>query len=176
MPRLFAALEIPHDAVASLSSLRFGLPNAHWVDPADYHLTLRFYGDVRCETADEIAAALDKVRAAKFTMALKGLHVFSRKKPHSLYAEVAACPELFALQEKVDNAARRLVPAESRKWTPHVTLARLKNIREQDLIFYLGARSRFAAEPFAVSRFCLMSSKDSVGGGPYIIEETWSLA
>lgn len=176
MPRLFAALEIPHEAVLSLSLLRGGLPHAHWIEPADYHLTLRFYGDVSFAIADEIAAALDKARCPSFTLSLRGVHVFSPKKPHSLYAEVAAAPPLFALQEKIEHASRRIVPPEPRKWTPHVTVARLRQTKEQDLAVWLAARGNFAAPPFTVSRFCLMSSRDSVGGGPYIIEETWPLA
>ena len=46
MPRLFTALEIPRDAALSLSLLRGGLPGARWIDVENYHLTLRFIGDV----------------------------------------------------------------------------------------------------------------------------------
>ncbi len=42
MPRLFTALEIPRDAAMSLSFLRGGLPSARWIEPENYHLTLRF--------------------------------------------------------------------------------------------------------------------------------------
>lgn len=176
MPRLFAALEIPHEAALSLSLLRGGLPNARWVEPADYHLTLRFYGDVSFAAADEIAAALDRLHCRPFTLALKGVHVFSPKKPHSLYAALEPSKPLAALQEKIENAARRIVPPETRKWRPHVTLARLRQTNEQDLAAYLSGRGNFAAPLWPVKRFCLMSSKDSVGGGPYIIEEAWPLA
>ena len=46
MPRLFTALEIPPEIGQSLAMLRGGLPGARWVEPENYHLTLRFIGDV----------------------------------------------------------------------------------------------------------------------------------
>ncbi|TJW81833.1 MAG: hypothetical protein E5V92_23610 [Mesorhizobium sp.] len=60
MPRLFTALEIPRDAALSLSLLRGGLPGARWIDVENYHLTLRFIGDIEGHVADEIANALDR--------------------------------------------------------------------------------------------------------------------
>ena len=57
-----------------------------------------------------------------------------------------------------------------------MTLARLKNSSDNDVARYLSARGNFATMPFRVSRFVLMSSRDSVGGGPYIVEEAWPLA
>ena len=54
MPRLFTALEIPRSAAMSLSLLRGGLPGARWIDVENYHITLRFIGDVDGRTADEI--------------------------------------------------------------------------------------------------------------------------
>ena len=52
MPRLFTALEIPPDIADRLSSLRGGLSNARWITPENYHVTLRFIGDI-----DEIGRA-----------------------------------------------------------------------------------------------------------------------
>ena len=53
MPRLFTALEIPRNAALSLSLLRGGLPGGRWIDVENYHITLRFIGDVDGRTADE---------------------------------------------------------------------------------------------------------------------------
>ncbi|RWF16285.1 MAG: RNA 2',3'-cyclic phosphodiesterase, partial [Mesorhizobium sp.] len=60
-------------------------------------------------------------------------------------------------------------------FTPHVTLARLRNSSPLDVAQYLSARGNFSALAFRVGRFVLMSSRDSVGGGPYIVEEAWPL-
>lgn len=176
MPRLFTALEIPRDAALSLSLLRGGLPGARWIDVENYHLTLRFIGDVEGHIADEIANALDRVDRPSFQMTLSGVGAFGGKKPHAVWAGVSATPDLVALQGEIDRICQRLgLPADPRKFTPHVTLARLRNASPLDVAQYLSARGNFAALPFRVGRFVLMSSRDSVGGGPYIVEEAWPL-
>jgi 2'-5' RNA ligase len=176
MPRLFTALEIPRDAALSLSLLRGGLPGARWIDVENYHLTLRFIGDVEGHVADEVANALDRVRRPGFDLTLSGVGAFGSKKPHSVYAGVAPSPELNALQGEIDRICNRVgAPSDQRKFTPHVTLARLRNSGSMDIASYLSARGNFSTMPFRVSRFVLMSSRDSVGGGPYVVEEAWPL-
>jgi 2'-5' RNA ligase len=176
MPRLFTALEIPRDAALSLSLLRGGLPGARWIDVENYHLTLRFIGDVEGHIADEIANALDRVRRPCFSLALSGVGAFGSKKPHALWAGVTASPDLAALQGEIERICQRIgVPSDPRKFMPHVTLARLKNASDNDVARYLSAHGSFSTLPFKVARFVLMSSRDSVGGGPYIVEEAWQL-
>lgn len=176
MPRLFTALEIPRDAALSLSLLRGGLPGARWIDVENYHLTLRFFGDLEGHVADEIADALDRVRRPSFQLALSGVGAFGQKKPRAVWAGVSASPDLFALQAEIERIAKRLgLPADARKFVPHVTLARLRHGNPRDVATYLSARGNFSTAPFRVGRFVLMSSKDSVGGGPYIVEEAWPL-
>ena len=177
MPRLFTALEIPRDAALSLSLLRGGLPGARWIDVENYHITLRFIGDIEGHVADEIANALDRVRRRAFPLTLSGVGVFGGKKPHAVWAGVAASPDLTALQGEIDRICQRLgISADPRKFTPHVTLARLRNSSPLEVAQYLSARGNFSAQPFRVGRFVLMSSRDSVGGGPYIVEEAWPLS
>jgi 2'-5' RNA ligase len=177
MPRLFTALEIPRDAALSLSLLRGGLPGARWVDVEDYHITLRFIGDVEGHVADEIANALDRVRRPAFTLTLSGVGAFGGRKPHAVWAGVAASPDLTALQGEIERICQRLgLASDPRKFMPHVTLARLRNSSPAEVAHYLSARGNFAAAPFRAGRFVLMSSRDSVGGGPYIVEEAWPLA
>ncbi|MGO4835824.1 RNA 2',3'-cyclic phosphodiesterase, partial [Rhizobiaceae sp. 2RAB30] len=98
------------------------------------------------------------------------------KKPHAVWAGVAPSPDLNALQGEIERICQRLgLPSDPRKFAPHVTLARLKNGNPGDVAHYLSARGNFSTLPFRVGRFVLMSSRDSIGGGPYIVEETWPL-
>lgn len=176
MPRLFTALEIPRDAALSLSLMRGGLPGARWIDVENYHMTLRFIGDVAGHVADEIVEALDRVRRPSFDMILSGVGAFGSKKPHAVYAAVAPSPELNALQAEIDRICSRVgAPSDQRKFVPHVTLARLRNSNPLDVAAYLSAHGNFAALPFSIGRFVLMSSRDSIGGGPYVVEEAWPL-
>ncbi|WP_288430576.1 RNA 2',3'-cyclic phosphodiesterase [uncultured Agrobacterium sp.] len=176
MPRLFTALEIPRNAAMSLSLLRGGLPGARWIDVENYHITLRFIGDIDGRTADEVVYRLDQIDREEFQINLTGVGSFGSKKPHSIWAGVSPSPEMTALQGEIERICQRLgLPPDPRKFTPHVTLARLRNARLDDVVHYLSGRGDFRTSPFNVGRFVLMSSKESVGGGPYIAEEAFPL-
>ena len=126
MPRLFVALEIPREAALSLSLLRGGLHGARWIDVENYHLTLRFIGDVDAPTADELLHALDRVQRHEFSLSLIGMGSFGSKKPHSIWAGVSASPDLIALQAEIERICQRLrLKPDPRKFTPHVTLGAL---------------------------------------------------
>lgn len=176
MPRLFIALEVPRNLALSLSLLRGGLPGARWIDVENYHITLRFIGDVDGRTADELVDRLDRIDRPEFQLSLNGIGSFGSKKPHSIWAGVTPSPELYALQGEIERICQRIgLAPDPRKFTPHVTLARLKNCRLDDVVHYLSGRGNFFATPFTATRFVLMSSKESVGGGPYLTEEVFPL-
>lgn len=176
MPRLFTALEIPRNVAMSLSLLRGGIPGARWIDVENYHITLRFIGDVDNRTADEIVDRLDRIDRPEFQMQLTGIGSFGSKKPHSVWAGVAPSPDMLALQGEIERICQRIgLPPDPRKFAAHVTLARLKNCRLDDVVHYLSGRGNFHTVPFNVSRFVLLSSKESVGGGPYVTEEVFPL-
>ena len=177
MPRLFTALEIPRNAALSLSLLRGGLPGARWIDVENYHITLRFIGDVDGRTADEVVNRLDRIDREEFQISLTGVGSFGSKKPHSVFAGVSPSPAMNALQGEIERICQRIgLPPDPRRFTPHVTLARLKSSRLDDVVEYLSSRGNFHTMPFTVSRFVLLSSKESVGGGPYLTEEVFPLS
>jgi 2'-5' RNA ligase len=177
MPRLFTALEIPRNAAMSLSLLRGGLPGARWIDVENYHITLRFIGDIDNRTADEVVNRLDRIDRPEFQVNLTGIGSFGSKKPHSIWAGVSPSADMTALQGEIERICQRLgLPPDPRKFTPHVTLARLRSSRLDDVVHYLSGRGDFRTSPFTVGRFVLMSSKESVGGGPYIVEEAFPLS
>lgn len=177
MPRLFTALELPADIAFSVSLLRGGLPGARWISPENYHVTLRFIGDVDDRTGDEIAEQLSRVSRPTFRLALEGLGAFGSKKPHSLWVGVKNTAALKELQSEHERLMQRIgLEAERRKFSPHVTIARLRHASEADVAAYLALRGDFITPPFSVGRFVLLSSRASKGGGPYVMEEAYPLA
>jgi len=176
MPRLFTGIEIPAAVREQLSYLRGGLPGARWIDPDNYHLTLRFVGDVDMNIAEEIAASLARVSRPAFTLALSHIGTLGTRKPHAVVVKPSSSPALLELQAEHERAMQRIgLPPETRKFTPHVTLARLRGAVGRDIADYLTLRGGFAAGPFPVERFVLYSSRNSVGGGPYVVEEAYPL-
>lgn len=177
MPRLFTGLEIPPDIVRALASLRGGLPGARWIDPENYHLTLRFIGDVDDTTAHEVASMLGQIRRDSFDLRIEGLSSFGGRKPRAVVATVSPSPQLIEAQAEQDRLMQRIgLEPEGRKYIPHVTLARLRDSSSRQVAEYLASRGFFRTSPFRVSRFVLFSSRDSVGGGPYVVEEAYPLA
>ena len=177
MPRLFTALEIPSPIAFSLSLLRGGLPGARWVDPENYHITLRFIGDIDTRTADEVVRALARVDRPRFDLSLDGLDAMGGRKPHAIVACVKGSPALKELQAEHERIIQRIgLEPERRRFRPHVTLARIRSSSEADAAAYLALRGDFRTAPFPIGRFVLLSSKASTGGGPYLVEEAYPLA
>lgn len=177
MPRLFTGLEIPPSVARALAMMRGGLPGARWIDPENYHLTLRFIGDIDDALAREIALLLGRVHRGPFEARLDGLTSFGGRKPRAVVAAVSPVPALMELQAEHDRLLQRLgLEPEGRKYTPHVTLARLRDSSSHEVADYLAARGHFRSATFEVSRFVLFSSRASVGGGPYLVEEAYPLA
>jgi 2'-5' RNA ligase len=171
MPRLFTGLEIPSIVAESLAIMRGGLPGARWIDPENYHITLRFIGDIDDALAREIAGLLDRLQRDAFELQLDGLLSFGGRKPRALVAPVKPVPQLMELQAEQERLLRRMgLEPEGRKYTPHVTLARLRDTSSHQVAEYLAARGHYRSPSFRVSRFVLFSSRASVGGGPYVIE------
>jgi RNA 2',3'-cyclic 3'-phosphodiesterase len=176
MPRLFTGLEIPSDIGQALATLRGGLPGARWINPENYHLTLRFIGDVDDTVAHEVASLLGRVKRGAFDLHLDGLTSFGGRKPRAVVANVSPAQALLDGQAEQERLMQRIgLEPEGRKYTPHVTLARLRESSSRDVAEYLAARGFFRTSPFKVSRFVLFSSRASVGGGPYVVEASYPL-
>ncbi len=177
MPRLFAGLEIPPHVGQTLSNLRGGLPGARWIDPENYHVTLRFIGDIDGASANEIASMLDRVNRKPFEVTVRGLSSFGGKKPRAVVATVVPTRPLIELQAELERLMQRIgLDPEGRKFSPHVTLARLHDASSQDVADYLSVRGYYPTKVFTADRFVLFSARASTGGGPYVVEDSYALS
>ena len=178
MPRLFTGLEVPREVALALSLKRGGLLGARWIDPENYHITLRFIGDVDHHTASEVADMLDRlIDSEAFTVKLDHLGSFGGDRPRALFAGVENNAALVRLQAAQERVLQRcgLAP-EGRKFVPHVSLARLRGASAMEVAQFIALAGRFMPLEFQVRRFVLFSSTDSVGGGPYLVEQAYRLA
>ncbi len=176
MPRLFAGLEIPVSVATVLSGLRGGLTGARWIEPSDYHITLRFIGDVGNRIAQEIDILLADIRRETLDIRLSGLDVFGGDRPHALLATVEPTRPLIELQSEVERLVRACgFVIDRRRYHPHVTLARLRGVSSRDVAEYLSIRGYYPSQNFRADRFVLFSARDTVGGGPYRVETAYPL-
>jgi 2'-5' RNA ligase len=177
MPRLFTGIEIPPAIAQSLATLRGGLSGARWIDPENYHLTLRFIGDVDHTVAREVVSLLGRVRRTSFELRVEDLKSFGGRTPRAVVAIVAATPAVIELQAEHERLMQRVgLEPEGRKYIPHVTLARLRESSSRQVADYLALRAPFRSDTFKVSRFVLFSSRASIGGGPYVVEAAYPLS
>ena len=167
--RLFVALELPSTMRARLSFLAGGLPGVRWVPPENYHITLRFIGELPGWRADEVDQALAGVRAPGFTLKLSGVGTFEKAgRLASLWVGVERCAALEHLQTKVETALQRAgVERERRRFQPHVTLARFGGARfggardgapVEKVAGWVQSHNLFRSEPVVMEHFTLFSS------------------
>ncbi len=169
MLRLFVGLELPDGVIARLNIMCAGVPGATWVEPANMHITLRFIGEVEEHVAEEIDAALARIEAKAFSLELSGVGTFGEgTKARALWAAVTPSPELSHLHAKVESAVVRAgVPPEGRKFTPHVTLARLDHTPPARLHTFVEGNGLFQAGPFTVDHLTLFESRLGIGSPVY---------
>lgn len=177
MIRLFVAIALPDDARAFLAAMAGGVPGARWVPPGNMHLTLRFIGNVDEATAEDLDAALGLVRAPAFDVAIEGVGCFSRGRvPTMLWAGVAKNAALTHLQERIESALVRAGAApEPRKFTPHVTLARLGNTPRARVEAFIADHALLRLPPFRVTQFTLFSSSLGHDHPTYAAEISYQL-
>ena len=153
MTRTFIAVDL-NDAVTlalerQIAVLAIALPGVRWVDPAALHLTLAFLGELdesQVVAATEAAEA-SASQAQPFRLAIAGLGAFgSPKAPRVIWAGLGG--DLAALRGLHADVARELqargFPPEERAFSPHLTLARIKQPLRPDAVSRL---SMLMAEP-----------------------------
>ena len=176
MIRLFVALELPETVRDGLTALEGGVPGARWMTDGQLHLTLRFIGEVDENVAHDIDDALLSIRAPAFMLELAGVGEFGGKAPRALWAGVRPNESLTHLQKKVETALQRIgLPPEERKFSAHVTLARMRASQREKVVQFLTHHALFASGPIPVDRFVLFSSHLGSGGSVYHAERMYRL-
>ena len=177
MIRLFVALPIPDHIWDALTGLQNGLPGARWTDPDNFHLTLRFIGEIDYGAAEDLAHDLMRIDAPAFDVTLDQLNWFGNKRrPSALIAQARKDEGLMHLQRKVESAAVRCgFKPESRKFLPHVTLARLKTTSIQEAERFVAERRLPLDRNFEADRFVLYSSFLAHTGSIYTEEADYYL-
>ncbi len=178
MPRLFVAIDIPDALKTSLSDLcSFGISGVKWVEKDRFHLSLRFIGEVEDNLFRDIAASISKIKSPPFSLRLKGVGTFPQKNnPKVIWAGVTTDEALFQLQKKVENQLNHMgIERDKRKFSPHITLGRVKGKKTGQIANFLQYHSLFSTPSFEVNDFHLFSSQLTPKGPIYRKEETIQL-
>lgn len=176
--RLFVALDLPHAVRERLAWMAGGLPGARWLPPENYHVTLRFIGELPGYRAEEVDLALSALRAPGFTVELTGIGTFEKAgKVTSLWVGVERTPPLDHLQAKIETALQRAgLEPERKRFVPHVTLARLDGVPAFKVAEWVQSHNLFRSGPVPVGHFTLFSSLLGKEQAVYTPEVEYELA
>lgn len=177
MARLFVALALPPSLALRLERLCGGVPGARWVAPEAMHITLAFLGEVDPHMEDDIVAALSPIRVSPFDVGLGPLGAFGDgHRSRTIHVEVERSPALLTLQHSIAHALERLgFKPERRRYTPHITLARLKRADPEHVARYLSEGIPMALPRLGVNSFTLFESHLAHTGARYADRITFGM-
>ena len=170
--RLFIGIRPPGPVREKLVDTMEALDGARWVDEDNLHLTLRFVGAVEQPAANDLAEALGQVVWPRFELRVAGTGAFDRSRrhasyPHAVWARVPLTDPLEGLRQKVERACELVgIGRETRRFTPHVTLARTDRATEP-VANWLARWGDLAAGPWTVEHFILYESHLAHTGAVY---------
>ena len=177
MHRLFVAVDLPDDIRDTVRAMCQGVPAARWVPAEQLHLTLRFIGDTDDALFAAIRQALAGVRSGPLPLSVNGVgHFPPGKHPRVLWVGLEPYEQLLALQQEIERVLVAAgVPAEPRKFSPHITIARLKEVPPGKVEAFETTHRTLASASFPVTEFHLYSSTLSSKGATHRREQTYPL-
>jgi 2'-5' RNA ligase len=177
MIRLFIALDLPEALRLRLAGLQRPLPRTRWVQPENMHVTLRFVGEVPRGAADDLHEMLSRVSMPAFDMTIAGIGSFGSKgRIRAVWAGVEKSAGLVRLRGKLETACQRAgQPPERRKFHPHVTLARCRDIRDDQAHDFLYGNDGLFGGTVRIGEFVLYSSRLGHDGSVYTAEARYPL-
>lgn len=177
MMRLFIALPIPKNMRAMLHRMGCSLPSAKPLPEEQVHLTLRFIGDVEGSTFLDIKEGLTSVHSPSLDLVIQGVgHFPPRGKPRVIWAGVQPVEPVIKLNRKVNSCLKSCgVAPDTRKFSPHITLARLKNTPVKRVTEFLVNNAFLNFPEFNIECFHLYSSRLSSKGAVHTLESTYAL-
>lgn len=177
MIRLFVAIDLPPAICSLVHDIARDIPGARLLPRNQLHLTLKFIGTVEAVTLPSLAAALATVQTSAFSLAMKGVgHFPTRGRPRIVWVGITPRPELEQIHARIDQDLEKLgIAREIRQFSPHVTIARLKNPDLESLRHFCSRYSTFQTEPFQIENFSLYKSKMTAAGAIHTIEAFYEL-
>jgi 2'-5' RNA ligase len=175
MYRLFVALRPPEAIREQLLGLMEGVPDLRWQQDEQLHLTLRFIGEVERPVAEDLAAALERIRCERFTLFLDGVGRFEKHRHGALWAGVQPKDQLKAINSKIERACQSAsLEPERRAFHPHITLARWKG-RTPRVDRFLEQHGGLTSEAWPAEEFILYESRLGHEGAHYEPVATYPL-
>jgi 2'-5' RNA ligase len=108
------------------------------VEPENIHFTIRFFGDTPVAMLDQMRNCLNQIKLAPFEITIEGIGAFpNKRKPRVIWIGVTDNSQrVIDLKSRIDELLTEIgYKAEKEKFTPHATIARIRNIKDPSQMF-----------------------------------------
>nr|WP_294914829.1 RNA 2',3'-cyclic phosphodiesterase [uncultured Neokomagataea sp.] len=168
--RLFVALDLSDALREELALLRGSLPNVQWIPKDNYHLTLRFIGEVSARAdQDDIDLALSRLSWEPFDLSLLGAGLRENTTNDTLTIHVERSEALTNLQANIEKHLRRAGCTTLRKrFHPEIALGHLSSSRREEAARWVQAHNLFRSAPMNVQHVTLFESLKGFGQHTYV--------
>lgn len=184
--RCFVAVEIPDGIKMDIDEYIFGLkkimPEAKWVKAKNMHITLKFLGEIEpsfCSQIKELLKGISEI-SSPFELKISGSGVFPNlRRPRVFWLGLQQDENrpLFRIYTWIDEKLETLgVDRENRKFSPHLTLCRIKTHPDCSRLLDHVKRNEFKDKKFKVSEIVLMQSQLKPSGAVYTPLQYYPLA
>jgi 2'-5' RNA ligase len=174
--RTFVCIEVPASIRARIEALQRALRQSDvpisWVKPANIHLTIKFLGDVAASRMDDVRGAVERACAGlpPFEVTVAGTGCFpSARSPRVLWVGLnPVADELRRLHSNIEAALEREGFArEAKRFSPHLTIARVRDPFKAHATVEALMAAGFAAETFSAREVIVMRSDLHPSGSIY---------
>lgn len=129
--------EIKDNLVTLVNRLKPMGRNVKWVTKENYHLTLKFLGEISESEVAEVKNTLAEIasRHHSFNLLLKGAGSFppGSSRMRIVWAGIAGEDELLSLEKEIETGLEKKgFPKEDRPFSPHLTIGRVKMPEKQE--------------------------------------------
>jgi RNA 2',3'-cyclic 3'-phosphodiesterase len=173
--RLFVAIDLPESTKHFLVDLDPKIRGVRWIEAAQMHLTLGFFGDVPEDIDLALREKLSAIEFGAFFLPITGVGTFPTKGPPKIIwiGVGRGHPHLFQVHKRVQEAALAAgIEPELRSWHPHITTARCRDVAPQSIRKFLQSNVDLDAGMIRVEAFHLYSSELTPAGPIHTCELT----
>lgn len=165
--RVFISIKLPTKILMKVQEIQEKLPefSGKKTEIKNLHLTLKFLGEISFEKMEEIKEKLKEINFEKFEAKIGKIGFFDRPKSGIIWLEILNCE---FLQKEIDKILREILNEEKR-FMGHLTIARIKKVKDKKIFFNNLKRINISKIFFIVDKFYLMQSKLKKEGPEYLI-------
>ena len=178
--RTFIALELGQKQVQTLATYTQQLQNKfpsgfRWVKPGHMHLTLKFFGEISPKQVETVSNVLAQfcLNIKPFNLRVEGYGAFPNwRNPRTIWAGLTPVQEVQSLHHQIDEALAQVgFQPEGRRFSPHLTLCRVSDYVDQQLVGELEKAMQTSPippmDPWEVKEVVFIKSRLQPGGPVY---------